>query len=243
MNIKEIKFDDIEFSKLDFVKTKGRINIQLFYSLDNKMVWKIWGKEYEWSNCVELGIDNTYYDELVVPNFYAIIKDSEGHNRGYVSYMVSSDQYLSNYKKIFSRKTLADLIVRKITLRDTLKLKNNWNKNALSKLAYIILSRAVKTKTIYTDFNFSNLWVEKENYYLINLESLKEFNWFFGKDCEHPDYLAQVIYRHNFNENINILFDKHGLIVPMKINSEKEIYRFWKKFVYVNKLENLPIEL
>jgi len=243
MNIKEIIFNDIDFSKLNFVKTKGRVDVQLFYSLDSKTVWKIWGKEYKWSNCVEFGIDNTYYDELLVPNLYAIIKDTDGQNRGYVSYMVSSANYLSNYKKKFSRNTLADLIARKITLRNVLKLKNNWNKNALSKLVFIILSRSIKTKTIYTDLNFSDLWVDKENYYLFNLESLKELNWFFAKDCDHPDYIEQVISRHNFNKNINILLYKHGLITPMKINSEKNIYLFWKKFAQINELENLPIEL
>jgi len=242
-NVKVIKLEDLDFSKLNFVKGSPR-NRQLFFSQDNKIVVKTWIKNYQWADQLEYGIRVNYYDIKLIPNLYALIKDKEGNNRGYVTTRVRDEQLLINFGKVFSLNTIINLLRRRITIKQAFsRRKYKWNQKALVKLLYELFSRAIKGKKIFTDIDFANLWADKDNYYLFDLENCVEFNWFFGNDSGHPEYIRQIIHRDLFNKRMKALIEKHQLLVPMRIDKEEDISLFWGQFVKINALTNVPHSL
>ena len=240
-NVKVIQLEDLDFSELDFIKGSP-YNRQLFFSKVNKLVVKTWIKNYQWADRLEYGIKVNYYDITLIPNFYALIKDKEGKNRGYVTTRLFDDQLLSSFITI-SWKTLIRLLKRKITLRAIFNPKYKWNQKALVRLLYELFSRAMKNKIIFNDINLNNIWADEDNYYLFDLENCKTFTWFFGNDADHPEYLRQVIHRDLFNKRLKELFKKHQLLFPRRICKEDDIALFWKKFVKINNLTNIPVIL
>ncbi len=238
-NLKVIKFENIDFSLLDFIKGKPR-NRQLFFSLDGKMVYKTWVKDWQWADCLEEGIKANYYDIKLIPNLYALIKDNKGENRGYVMVRVSDDQLLSNFENVFSVRSWIKWLKGETTLKRMFLPKYKKNQMALSKLVYEVLARALRTKRVFVDFCVANLWADKNNYYLFDLENCVGFDWFFNKNSEHPEHVRQAIHRHIFNRGMEKLFKMHNLIFPMRIDKEEDIAIFWEKFVKINNLTNIP---
>lgn len=241
-NLKVVRLEEIDFSAYDFVKGKPT-DRQTFFSLDNTKVCKTWGKGYQWADNVVQGIKSGYYDIKLIPNLYTLIKDREGCNRGYITIRVKDEQILCNFENIFSLQSWVKLIKGKTTLKRILKPKYKMEKKALVKLIYQIFSRALKTNMIFPEISTANLWTDNRDYYLFDLEACKGFDWFFNKDPQHPNYVRQAAHRNIFNRKFKILIEKHGLTFPMRINKEKDIELFWRTFVKINNLTDIPENL
>ena len=242
-NVKVIKIEDMDFSKLNFVKGKPR-DRQLFINKDSKLFVKTWIKNYQWADQLEDGIKSNYYDIKLIPNLYALIKDKNGCNRGYITNKVPDEQLLSNFGNIFSLNNLKKLLLRQNTIKQAFTpRKYRWNQAALVNLLHELFSRALITKTIFTDIDCSNLWSDKDNYYLFDLENCTRFAWFFNDDASHREYLRQIIHRDLFNKRLEILFKNHKLLFPMRICREEDLVVFWEKFIEINKLNKNSREL
>jgi len=233
-NLKVVQINDLDLEKSEFVK--GKINSRLiFFSHDKKFAYKIWDKNYLWANLTEQGFHSNYYDNKLVPNFYALIKDKEGCNRGYITRIVKSQQCLQNIEISLLIKIIG-LIKKRISLRDELKYRYKFSKKSLTKLLFTIFSRAVKTKRMFTDIGVNNFWTDGDSYYLFDLESCREFDYIFNKNTTDPEYINQVRIRNNINKGLKTAIEKHELIFPMRINKEEDLVKFWGKFIIVNNI-------
>ena len=232
-------FEDIDFDNTYFYQYKK--DRQVFFHNNKNYVYKFFSDNWEFADKTEEAINLGYYDNSLVPNFVALIKNKKGENKGYILQKIKSESFLSN---IIKRKKLYTIIVELLKGKNLYELLkptvHSLNNEKLIKLLYLIFKKACISKIIYTEISFPNIWVDNEGYFIIDLDSQRSFEWLFCNDKNDPEFIRKLGNKQIFNKNLKDLINIHNLSFPFFINKEKDINSFWKKFILDNKIKNYP---
>ena len=238
---KIIYYEDINFDELDIITAKKSRHVM--FGRNNNLVFKIFEKDWEFANNVEIAIDAGLYDKQLIPNFVALIKSRNYENRGFVSERFKEEQVIDNIGSLFSFDSFKKIIKKENTLKDYILPKFKLNQYYLNKLLYIIFSRSIKTRLLFIAINTVHTWVDSDGYHLLDLESIRLFEWIFSYDKTDIEYIRKLHNKKSFNKNLKKVIEFHGLIFPHEINCAEDISKFWGSYVKHNKIEDMQNSL
>ena len=238
---KIIYFEDINFDELDIIT--GKTQRHVMFGRKNNLVFKTFREDYEFKNNVEIAIDTGLYDKKLIPNFTALIKTRSDENRGFVSERFENDQVIDNIDSLVSFNSFKKLIKFEKTVKDFILPKFKLNQYHLNKLLYIIFTRSIKTRLLFIAINTVHTWVDSDGYHLLDLESVRPFEWIFSDDKKDIEYIRKLHNKKSFNKNLKKIIEWHGLIFPQEINFVHDIPIFWKSYVETNQINEFPLEL
>ena len=233
-----IYYEDINFDELEFVTVKPER--QVLFHQNKQHVYKYFYPGYEFANNVEVAIDVGLYDKQLIPNFVALIKSRNDENRGFISERFRKEQVLDNIDSLFSFNSFKKIINKERNLRSYIFPKFKLNQIFLNRLLHTIFLRSIKTKLLFIAINTVHIWVDTDGYHLLDLESVRPFEWIFSEDKTDTEYLRKLHNKKSFNKNLKKVIELHGLIFPCEINSADDIPKFWESYVKQNKIKNMP---
>jgi len=229
-------FEKINFEELTCIK--GKNDRQVFFHDSKPIVYKIFKEGWEFADKTEQGINCSFYDNLLVPNFLGLIKNKRNSNCGYVCKRFMESQQLVNYTKKNNVKTILKQFIRRDTsIKDLLMPQYKPSNKYLVKLLFNIFSRALKTNVIFTELNPIHIWTDNKGYYLFDLDSLRELDWLFCQNRNDPKFMIKIINCSNFNRGLRELIELHNYDFPFKITQTDAIIPFWQSFIQINKLD------
>ena len=237
-----ICFEDINFDELEcYTYKKDR---QIFFHKSKDLVYKTFSIDWEFANNVELAIDKGYYDNNLAPNFFGLIKSKDGRNRGYVCKKFKQEQIMRNLMNspLSLRKKLSILWSKK-SIQKILKPKYFRNNLYLNNFLYVIFSRSLKTEIMFNAIGPSSIWISKVGYHLLDLESIRTFDWLFTVDKSDKEYIRKVTNKKLFNNHLKEIIEYHKLIYPLEIYFPDDIPIFWKSYIEANQINGFPLEL
>ena len=235
---KEIFYEEINFDSLSVIKVaKDR---QVFYDEKDKLFYKIFVDGWEFADKVEEGIDSGYYDLILVPNWYGLIKNKKGMNKGYITHMFDEEKtLLANYVGKMPKITKIKRIIKgEIGLKEILFPYFKPRIEDLILLLQLTFSRAIISNSIWCELNPLHIWVDQTGYHIFDLDAYRNLDWLFCKDKSDPEYIRKVVNRKDLNGGLKELIIFHGLKFPFEIDEVKKIQLFWDEFLFLNSLDN-----
>lgn len=217
-----IKFENINFNNLKNITFKK--DRQVFKSKNEKLVYKFFSKDWEFSNMCEIGIKENIYSLKVIPNFRYLIKDIEGKNRGYVCEEFSLNQKFYKYDNSNS------LIYYLLHKRKSYLLIYK-NKEHFLNLLKNLFNAFLNSEYIFISINKESIWYDKNGYYIFDLESIRSKKWLFDNNYHDSDFLRKKYNLEFFNNKIAELFKIHNIKYPYEIEKENDIEKFYNYLV------------
>jgi hypothetical protein len=227
MNPTVIRFEEVDFEELMPFRVKRERAV--FWHRRKPLVVKLFAADWEFANQVALGYESGVYDERLVPNMEALIKDEHGRNRGYIMKRIPAGKILDNFcYSTFSVQRLRKAVTGEIRINDILSRRERLRPKALLEMLQLLLERAEKTGLLFAEFSPPNIWVSKKGYHLLDLDALRPLEWLMCKDTEDAEFIRKLVNRLEISDNLNNLLRMHGLKSPGRLHEAHNPAVYWK---------------